>query len=311
MGRVDANATIANSRDAALPVWRTVMEAALNGTNPLPFNSPPANLVQPGSIQSVVICAPTGTQLGPGCTQQRNEFFNISNPPPPPDQYPVVTQLVDGWTRLIANDFCRDNVVEDQFVQLIPGDPYAINWLNTASGRPTANRMGLPQNVQPVPTSACELNTDLPTALIASPAAGTVLTGNVSVLGAATATTFDSYQVEYAPAGSNTFTIIAGPVRQPQPNQNATLAEWNTTGVQNGQYTLRLTMNSRNGGSVRRDVAVTVLNPTPTPLPLPTATPIPLQPTATTIPFFPTPFGVTAEAQTGVTTPTATLVFGG
>src|SRR5690606_31216027 len=158
-------------------------------------------------------------------------YFAVSNPPPPADQGAVVTVPVDSWTRLIANEFCRDNVIQDQFVQLVPNDPYAINWLNTAAGRATANRMGLPQNVQPVPTAACQLSTDLLTALISSRAGGSVLTGTVSILGAATASTFDSYQLEYAPAGSNTFTLITGPVRTPQPNQNGALGQWNTTGV--------------------------------------------------------------------------------
>jgi membrane peptidoglycan carboxypeptidase len=316
MGRTDTAATVANSRDAALPVWTTVMGAALTSTNPLPFNSPSANIVPPGSVQNLVICAPTGTQPGPNCAQQRNEFFAITNPPPPADQGAVVTLPVDSWTRLIANEFCRDNVIQDQFVQLVPGDPYAINWLNTAAGRPTANRMGLPQNVQPVPTAACELNTDLPTALISSPAAGTVLTGNISILGAATASTFDSYQLEYAPVGSNTFTIIAGPVRTPQPNQNGVLAQWNTASVTNGLYVLRLTMNSRTGGFVRRDVQITVLNPTPTPMPTPTPIPVlptvvPIIPTATTVPIFPTPISPVEVLPLGAPTPTATLMFGG
>lgn len=312
MGRTDTAATGANSRDAALPVWTTVMGGALNGTNPLPFNTAPGNLVPAGSVQNMVICAPTGTQPGSGCAQQRNEYFAITNPPPPADQL-VTTIPIDSWTRLVANEFCRDNVIQDQFVQLIPNDPYAINWLNTTAGRATANRMGLPQTVQPVPAAACQLNTDLPTALISSPAGGTVLTGNVSVLGAATANQFDSYQLEYAPVGSNTFTLITGPVRTPQPNQNGVLGEWNTTGVTNGLYVLRLTMNARTGGFVRREVQVTVLNPTPTPQPIPT-TEVPPQiiiPTATTIPLFPTPIAPIEVQPLGAATPTATLMFGG
>jgi membrane peptidoglycan carboxypeptidase len=311
MGRTDTTATGANSRDAALPVWSTVMGAALNSTNPLPFNTAPANLVPTGSVQNLVICVPTGTQPGASCAQQRNEFFAITNPPPPADQGSVVTLPVDSWTRLVANEFCRDNVIQDQFVQLVPSDPYAINWLNTAAGRPTANRMGLPQNVQPVPSAACQLNTDLPTALISSPVGGTVLTGNISVLGAATASTFDSYQLEYAPVGSNTFTLITGPNRTPQPNQNGVLGEWNTNNVGNGLYVLRLTMNSRTGGFVRRDVQVTVLNPTPTPPPIPTTVVPPILPSATTIPLFPTVGGPIEIQPVGGATPTATLMFGG
>ena len=295
MGRPDKGATIANSRDAALPVWTTVMGAALNGINPLPFNSAPANLVPPGSVQILTICAPTGTQPGPNCPQQRNEYFAIMNPPPTADEGVVVTLQVDSWTGVIANEFCRDNVIQAQFIQLVPDDPYVVNWLNTPAGRATANRMGLPENVLPVPTRACDLNTELPTALISSPVGGTVLTGTVSILGAATASTFDSYQLEYAPVGSNTFTLITGPVRTPQPNENGVLGEWDTTRVPNGQYVLRLTISSRSGGFARRDVQVTINNLPPTPGG-PTSIPVIIPTVSTAVPTL---------------TPTATLSFGG
>jgi membrane peptidoglycan carboxypeptidase len=320
MGRPDDAATIANSRDAALPVWKAVIERALAGTNPAPFTfPPPPNLVQPGNIQSVVICVPTGTIPGQGCTQQRNELVAISNPPPPPDQGLVVTQMIDSWTRLIANDFCRDNVIQDQFVDLTPADPGAIAWLNTAAGRPTANRMGLPQRVQALPTGACELGTDLPVARIVSPTEGTSLTGTTSILGIASATRFDNYTLEVAPQGTNNFQLIAGPDRTPRPDQNATLGEWNTRNFPNGQYTLRLSMYSNTGGFVRREVNVVVLNPTPTPI-IPTETPFVPVATPTTLPLFPTPFGTPFNGGIennfpsqgiGGATPTPTLVIGG
>ncbi|HLV36728.1 MAG TPA: hypothetical protein VKY59_16510, partial [Spirillospora sp.] len=106
--------------------------------------------------------------------------------------------------------------------------------------------------------------------------------------------------------------LIAGPERSQRPNQNDVLAEWNTTTVQNGQYTLQLSMHSTRGGVVRRSVNVQVLNPTPTPQPTATSTPPPPPPvaTATTLPF-PTPFSQGVEAPNGPVTPTATLVIGG
>lgn len=310
MGRPDNATTNANSRDAALPVWKAVIERVMAGSNPAPFTTP-GNQVQAGSVQSIVICAPTGNLPGEGCTQQRNEYFAITNPPAPADQGPVVRAVIDSWTRLIANDFCRDNVIEDQFVQLVPADPGAIAWLGSTGGRATANRMGLPQNVQPLPTAACDLNTDLPTARITSPAENTAVTGNVSILGVATANNFASYQLSYAPVGTSNFTLITGPIGTQQPNQNGTLGQWNTVGVTNGQYTLRLTMNSRTGGSVNRDILITVLNPTPTPQPIPTATSIPIPiATPTTIPIFPSP-AIAQPESFGAPTPTATLVIGG
>jgi membrane peptidoglycan carboxypeptidase len=321
MGRPDNNATLANSRDAALPVFQAIMSATLQGTNPLPFDNPSYSGVQAGSVNSQVICIPTGT-LPQNCSQQRNEFFAASRPPAPAGSL-VVQALIDTWSRRLANEFCRDSVIQAEFVRLIPRDLGATAWLNTTTGRSVANLMGLPNPVQEMPTEGCDLNTTIPVAQITSPTENTAVSDTVQILGIASAQNFGNYTVEYAPANTNNYQRIAGPVTVQQTQPNSVLAEWNTLigPVPNGAYVLRLTMNANSGnGYIQRTVPISVLNqPTPTPIP-PTSTPIPtliptvlpIFPTDTVIPIQPEPVQPTLDnGSQGVPGgPTPTLFFG-
>ena len=183
MGRPDDRATIANSRDAALPVWQSVMTAVLQNSAPAPFNQVPASIAN--NVTNARICSNTGVSATTvNCAPQRNEFFAINHPPPDAaqDQGPVVNALVDSWTQQLANDFCKENIVQQQFTRLIPRDPGAIQWLNTATGRTVATRMGLPQPVQEVPTTACQSNTDIPVVVISSPVDNMTVSGSMQIL---------------------------------------------------------------------------------------------------------------------------------
>jgi hypothetical protein len=89
------------------------------------------------------------------------------------------------------------------------------------------------------------------------------------------------------------------------------LAEWDSRGVGNGQYVLRLSMfasAASGGGFLNRDTRIVVQNVQPT------ATPIPTQvfvPTPTTIPF-PDTTTIPFQSQTfGEPTATATITVGG
>ncbi len=86
IGRVDNNPTVNTSGLAAAPIWNAVMSAALQGTNPEPFN-PPQGIVQQQ------VCADTGTVYDANipCTAVRNEYFLQNSPPPAAGQSFVIT----------------------------------------------------------------------------------------------------------------------------------------------------------------------------------------------------------------------------
>jgi membrane peptidoglycan carboxypeptidase len=306
IGTVSNSPTFGTSGMAAAPIWNSVMRTTLeNVGRPAQFPVPQGIIVQP-------VCVDTGTQPGPTCTTIRNEYFFQNQPAPPADQGFVQAVTIDTWTGLRANEFCPDNAEQRVYANI--EDPFAVQWLNSPAGQPTAQRLGLPIPFEMAPQGACSLNTEVPIARLLSPTENQAVLGTVQVTGSASASpqTFSRYQLEVAPVGTNTFTIIHGPVTTVVPQ--GTLGTWNTVGLSNGGYVLRLAMFAQNGGFLYRTVTVNVNNPLPTATPVPTATP--LLPTAiptSPLIFTPLPFDTPLPIQVvpGQPTPTATINPGG
>jgi hypothetical protein len=96
---------------------------------------------------------------------------------------------IDTWSALRANEFCPDNKVSGTFVN-IP-DSAAVAWLNTPAGASVAARLGLTTaTIDTVPSSVCDINTEIPIARIVSPAEGQVVSGVMQITGSASASTF-------------------------------------------------------------------------------------------------------------------------
>ncbi|MCB0242733.1 MAG: hypothetical protein KDI12_04940 [Anaerolineae bacterium] len=128
-------------------------------------------------------------------------------------------------------------------------------------------------------------------AAISSPASGATVTGAVQINGSALHPDFDRYELYYTVEPGENWVFIGEPGRQQV--DNGFLGTWNTGGLPDGNYSLRLRVVRRDGnydeGYVRN---VVVANTTP-----PTATP---EPTATPGEIAPLPQPVDA-----VVTPTA------
>ena len=78
IGRVDNAPTINTSGLAAAPIWNAVMTAALQGTNPQPFNPPAGDRSAAGLRRHRA----RSTTPSTGCTTVRTEYFVQSQPPP-------------------------------------------------------------------------------------------------------------------------------------------------------------------------------------------------------------------------------------
>ncbi|MDZ4671092.1 MAG: transglycosylase domain-containing protein [Phototrophicales bacterium] len=266
--------------NGAAPLWNQILRASLEDNPAARFN-PPTNVV------NSQVCADTGSRNLTNCANIRNEYFAGSLLPP--DQTLVQRLTVDSWSGLIANDFCPTHRIEATFANI--SDESAINWINnTSQGNAYAQRVGLILPIAPPPTISCDANTPIPVGAITSPAGGVSIQGMVAILGQVNAPDFGRYQVEFAPAGSESYQIIGSPVTNSQPNANSTLTQWDTRGVPNGSYNLRLTVFANNAynGFFTYTTPVTVNNPAPTPIPPPTATPF--IPVAPPIEFTPLPF---------------------
>jgi membrane peptidoglycan carboxypeptidase len=286
LGRHDDQATrVTAASVAAAPVWQRVMQYALSV---LPN---PALFTEVAGIQHYDICVDTGTQNTTNCSGLRSEIFIGSQPPPGPEGAFVRQVEIDTWTGLLANEYCPNNKAAQTFVNIT--DQAALNWLNGA-GKALAQRYGITDQALPMPTAACDTSTEIPIALFNYPSEGVAIQGPVNITGSASATTtFSRYQIDaVSPTGQ--VIPIAGPVTTPV--QSGTLGSWDTRGVANGAYTLRLQMFANNtyAGYLTRQITVNVNNPTPTSapvlptsIPLPTLEPLPFDPTSTPEPLVP------------------------
>ncbi len=282
IGRVDNNPTVNTSGLAAAPIWNAVMSAALQGTNPEPFN-PPQGIVQQQ------VCADTGAIYNSNtpCTAVRSEYFLQNSPPPAANGSFVIQVPIDTWTGLKANQFCTESVITDTFVNIT--DPSAVAWLGTAAGQAYATSLGVPTPIKTVPTTECSPSTVLPQVRLSNPTTGQAISGAVQISGVAQGPNFARYQIELAPATSpNNFQPIAGPFNN---QANGTLATWDSTTVPNGAYKLRLAAFASDGGYRYDTIDIGINNVIPTEPP-PTLPPItvPTDINSTPIPFVvPTP----------------------
>ena len=311
MGNLNNDATRGTTQTASVPVWNTVMRAALEGRAPEPFTNP-------GGVSQGQICGDTGTlydpSVNPNCTNLRAELFLDNQPPPPATSSFVQSVAVDTWSGLRATTACPEYVETRTFANI--DDPFAVQWLNSPAGQAVAQQLGLPIPLESIPQGECPPNQQ-PNIRITGPVDGQQLSGTVPITGIVSATNFNRFQIELAPvAQPDNFAIIAGPFTTQIP-ANGTIMEWNTTTVPNGIYRLRLAAFANNGGYVFKVVQIGVNNviaPTQAPLPtfiLPTAqdTPIPFGVSGQTVPVFPTAQATLAFSQP-TSTPSGLIPFG-
>ena len=296
MGNINDVTTSSSGMAAAAPVWNAVMRAALS-------SSPPSQFANPGGIVQAQVCSATGAVFQPDqaypCPAINTEMFVQAMPPPSAANAFIQNTPIDSWSGLIATQYCPDNAITR--LVLLTNDPTAAPWVNSPAGASYAASVGLqPPNISP-PAGECTPSTQNPVIGISSPAAGQTVSGAVQINGQATAGNFNRYQLEVAPANSGSFGIFYGPVGTPV--QNGLLGQWDTSGVPNGAYDLRLTMFSSTGGTASRTVSVLVNNVVPTlvPTPLPIFTPSPLPPVDPLLPIatLPMPIGPTPTIQLG------------
>jgi membrane peptidoglycan carboxypeptidase len=290
LGRPDDQNTLVTDGGygSAAPLWNRVMNAVLNTmSRPEQFGIPPGVIAQQ-------ICPDTGTLPPANCPSSlRNELFIEGLPALSADNAFVRQVTIDTWTGLLGNNFCPDN--QQAATVLNISDPAAVTFLNSTAGQAIARRLGITTaTIANPPTTACDLNTEVPIARIIAPTDNGTVSGVVQITGAAQATSFNRFELYFAPENNPAaVTPIGSAVTTPQ--TSGLLGQWDTTSL-NGRYILYLRMFSSNayGGNLERRVTVNVVNtPPPTPtLPqvlvptqfFPTAT-VPFGPTSTPIPF--------------------------
>jgi membrane peptidoglycan carboxypeptidase len=172
---------------------------------------------------------------------------------------------IDTRTGKLASDLTPDEYAEDRFFLQLPDDLPAFH-----RDEALVWAFILRAIVDEVPTERTEEG-DVPT-LITAPADGAQVDGEVTVTGRARSIDFESYRLEYLSEDQpDEWALIAS---GDDPVSGGTLGTWDTEGLPNGRYTIRLVVVDRLRGEFSTQIAVELVRPTPTPDALaPTATP--------------------------------------
>jgi membrane peptidoglycan carboxypeptidase len=274
------------------PIWNNFMRGALEGRPVLDFARPPG-------IVEMEVCADSGTQPSPYCPARRREIFAANQPAPGPehDWYQLVR--LDAASGLLWVEGCTSGIVE-KVMAVVP--PEGVEW---ARGR----------GLEVAPTETCTAAPVATVVEITDPPPFGVVQGVVTIIGTVQMPDFEHYDVMFSAAGSEEWRWISGPHLAPV-NQGV-LTTWDTGGLSDGDYTLRLVVRAQSGGTTEARVLVRVGSgetPTPTETPSPTETwtpkpteTLPLLPTLPPSSETPTPEPTPTETPSPTPTPSETL----
>lgn len=264
------------------PIWQAFMARAHEGI-------PPHSFPRPAGVTEREVCALSGSEPSPYCPETRTEVFSVDNLPPEPEADWFQEVEIDTNSGLLANAYCRSNVIARVVVRLEQiADPDGQAWLQ---------QWAMDRGIAIAPQRECTSAEQPPEVMIASPVPGQEVYQYVEILGTVDLPDFDRYEITYG-VGNNpqAWEWVSGPhlalVR------DSILGVWQIPGdFTPGAATVRVIAYNTRGAQFEARQPVTVIGPTPTPTPTATATGTPT-PTPTVTP--------TPEPITPTPTPTAT-----
>jgi len=231
------------------PIWHNFMEEALAGT-------PPRQFARSGGIETIEICADSGTLPSQVCPRKKLEVFAAGQGPLGPEHDIHQMVRIDRTTGQRATEFCPETVIEEKYFQVYPSD--GLEW---------AEQHGVPQ-----PPETCALHAGPAQVAISQPREGGQVGGIVPVVGRADMPDFSHYVVEYGVTYDPwRWAPVSGPIATPV--ENGFLAQWDTRDLHNMGHTLRVRVFDRQGTVVESRVHVMVTNLTPVAIPSPTPQP--------------------------------------
>jgi 1A family penicillin-binding protein len=260
----------------AAPIWSQFMLSAvpyISGGNPTPFN-------RPDGIIDKVICTLSGTEPSQWCNGgQRNEIFASDQPPLPAGQDLRRQISLDTWTGLVASDACKGSTEKETVINVT--DPWARKWFDTRDGRNWLDDHGFP--VPPIYTAdhACGDGDPRPEMDLNVNDGDVISQPTFGIHGTADATGgFRSWVLEFGIGHDpNSWTTLA---QDNQPVNDAYFINWDLSNLPNGQITLHLHLEGKNGFADRYShftLSLPAVVPTDTPFPTdtpePTDTPVP------------------------------------
>ncbi|HXF64350.1 MAG TPA: transglycosylase domain-containing protein [Caldilineaceae bacterium] len=226
--------------DGAAPIWHAVMRKYHEGLPAIWYDRPPG-------LVNVTVCLPSGLLPTPACpgSSQRSEIFVAGTEPTIADNIWQAFEI-DKETGQLASPLTPPERKETRVYQILPQE--AADWVR---------ENGIPQ--PPVEQATVSLEDFDPDAAIIEPGINGYIGGAFEIKGNARG---GPYRLEYG-AGLEPGEWI--PIGGEQTNEvvNGPLGVFDTTGLAEGLYTLRLTVNRPEGPKVWT-TPVTVDNTPPT-----------------------------------------------
>jgi membrane peptidoglycan carboxypeptidase len=249
---------------------RDFMEEALKDTPASTFDRPPG-------LVNVDTCTPSGLKAGPECGRPVHNLLPEATAPQKED---------DWWRKVkvdIRNGLLATELTPPQFVQERVGLALPENLAHLTCDNPTASHDCFLQaqanewikvlNANAAPTD--KSNGQAPVR-IDTPKNGEKVGSVVQITGMADTPDFVAYRLEFGAVDSPTSPPLAWNliIRSETKQPGGGLGLWNTTGLPDGLYTVRLVLEDKTRGELSTYVSVQVgagnIRHSPTPLPTPT-----------------------------------------
>ena len=226
----------------AAPIWKGVMERYHEGL-------PPRWYERPANVVASAVCQPSGLLPSPDCQRQRVELFIAGTEPKVADNLWQPFDI-DKRNELLAKASTPEEERETKVYLILP--PEAEDWVNSS---------GIDQPPQgESPDDFIDFD---PEVAITFPAPGSYIGGQVEIRGNARGGNFANYRVEFGSGPTPVQWTQIGP-EHGQQHENGLLEVFNTEGLEEGQYTLRLTVRYHDGNQRIWNAPVTIDNTPPT-----------------------------------------------
>nr|WP_290667236.1 penicillin-binding protein 1C [Ardenticatena sp.] len=232
--------------DGAAPIWNDVMEKIHEGL-------PVEEFIPPPGLVAVQVCAESGLLPTPACPRIRTEIFIEGTQPTTYDNLYQIFRICKPSGKL-ATVYCPPDQIEEKVFMVVP--PEAVEWAQQAG-------IELPPTdydttYGPVAGSG--------TAVITSPQPYGYVGGIAPIQGTARTEPpdqFKLYRIEFGQGLDPASWIQIGP-DYTTPVVDGLLEQWDTRALEEGLYTLQLTVLRQDGQVERTSVQVTVDNTPPT-----------------------------------------------
>jgi len=197
---------------------------------------PVTQMERPAGVVEAEVCVPSGLLPSPLCGRTTRDIFAKQKLPDKEDDW-WRRVTIDTRTGLVATSATPSQYRRTQ-VALVPPE----EWLQTDEDKKAAEEWAKQLNIVLVGDGVGAGVTGDPNenAAIFLPRSGQVVSGVLQILGRATSPDFQGYLLEWGAGESpDSWTTI---VNNPNDVQTGTIGAWNTSGLPDGDYTLRLTV---------------------------------------------------------------------